>query len=90
MKLFYRDLFDVIKICDEGLPFIEKIGMDPLLITLWSLKANAKLILKDLVGAENSLNKAEEIFKDQQIVPPTYGSSYQTTCFEVRRIACRW
>jgi tetratricopeptide (TPR) repeat protein len=81
LKIFSRNLFDAIKICDEGVPFSEKIGMDPFIISLLGIKANAQIFHRDLEGAEKSLKKAETVFNQQQIVPPTYGSSYQTTFF---------
>jgi tetratricopeptide (TPR) repeat protein len=83
LKIYSRNLFDAIKVCDEAIPFSEKIGMDPLLIHFWSQKADAQIFLKDLDGAVSSLKKAEEIFNQQQIVPPTYASSYLIAYFKL-------
>jgi class 3 adenylate cyclase/tetratricopeptide (TPR) repeat protein len=81
LRIFSRNLYEAIKICDEGVVFSEKIGMDPFKIHLLSVKSNAQIILKDLDGAKISLEKAEEIFNQQQIVPPLYAICYLVSLF---------
>ena len=83
LKIFSRNLFDAIKVCDAGVQISEKFGMDPFIVHLLGVKANAQICLRDLDGASISLHKAEEIFNQQQIVPPMYAVSYHVALFSL-------
>ncbi len=53
-----------------------KIGSDPFRLASLGFKALIQILLKDLSGAEKSLNQAEEYYRKQAIVPPITAAQY--------------
>ncbi|MFC1823206.1 adenylate/guanylate cyclase domain-containing protein [Thermodesulfobacteriota bacterium] len=53
-----------------------KMGSDLYRISSFGIKAQIQILLKDLSGAEKSLNQAEEYYKKHEIVPSMYSSFY--------------
>ncbi|MCJ7774417.1 MAG: hypothetical protein MUP22_14940, partial [Desulfobacterales bacterium] len=60
---------------------VAKIGSDPYRINALGFKAQIQILLKDLAGAEKTLNQAEEYYRKQAFVPPVYATPYLVARF---------
>ncbi len=76
-----RKLYDAQKSADKLELSAIKIGSDPYRLASLGLKAKIQILLKDLAGAEKSLNQAEEYYRKQAIVPPLYAAPYLVARF---------
>lgn len=74
-------LYEVLNEAQKGVPFITKVGQPLAVIFLLGMKANAQILLKDISGAESSLQQAEELVSREKRISPLMISSYLTSQF---------
>ncbi|MGD9329712.1 MAG: adenylate/guanylate cyclase domain-containing protein [Desulfobacterales bacterium] len=71
-----RRLYQALKSAEEYISVANKIDSDPLRLASLGYKAQIQILLQDLTGAEESLQRLEEYYKRQGIVPPIYALPY--------------
>lgn len=76
-----RNLYEAHKPAEKHMLSAIKIGSDPHRFISLANKAQIQILLKDLAGAEKSLNKAEEYYRKQAFVPPLYAVQYLVARF---------
>ncbi|MGV7224518.1 MAG: adenylate/guanylate cyclase domain-containing protein, partial [Nitrospinales bacterium] len=76
-----RKLFEAQKSAEEYISIANKIDSDPLRLTSLGYKAQIQIFLKDLNGAAKSLERLEEHYKKQFLVPPIYAVPYLVARF---------
>ena len=71
-----RKLYEAQNPAEKHMLSVKKIGSDLLRINSLGTKAQIQILLKELSGADKSLNEAKEYYKRQVIAPPLYAAPY--------------
>jgi hypothetical protein len=71
-----RKLYEAQKSAEEYIAAANKMDLDPLRLASLGYKAHIQILLKDLNGAEKSLEQLEEYYRKIALVPPIYAIQY--------------
>ena len=63
-------LYDISKVADKSIAFANKRGFRSLNLSMLGMKAKSQLLLKDIIGAQESLNEAKCILLESSLIAP--------------------
>ena len=78
-----RKLYDAQKSAEEYISVANKIDSDPLRLASLGYKTQIQILLKDLNGAEESLEQLEVLYRKQAFIPPVYAVPYLVAKFSI-------
>ena len=83
LRIQRRKLYDAQESAEELELSIAKVGSDLYRFNSLGFEAQIQILLKDLAGAEKTLNQAEEYYRKQALIPLPYAAPYLVARFSI-------